>query len=92
MRRIHRAQLLRNVAVALGNVGGPDEVAPLARAFAEPSPLVRAHVAWALGRIGARHPSAAGAARAALGARRAAEADPEVREELDHALASIAPR
>ncbi len=84
LRRIHRAQLLRNVAVALGNVGGPGEVAALARAFDEPSPLVRAHVAWALGEIAARHP--ASGARAALAARRAAEDDPTVRAEIAAAL------
>src|SRR6185312_11574271 len=51
LRRIHRAQLLRNVAVALGNTGGVDELPPLMHALGEPSPLVRAHVAWALAQI-----------------------------------------
>jgi epoxyqueuosine reductase len=85
MRRVHRAQLLRNVAVALGNVGGPSEVEPLARALDEPSPLVRAHVAWALGRIALRHP--ASDARAALEAAGAREQHPEVLDEIAHALA-----
>src|SRR5206468_7404893 len=84
LRRIHRAQLLRNVAVALGNVGGPDEVAPLARALDEPSPLVRAHVAWALGRIAARHPDCA--ARAMLERQRAREQEREVLDEIALAL------
>ncbi len=58
MRRVHRAQLLRNVAVALGNVGDSDDVPTLVRALAEPQPLVRAHVVWALGAIARRHPEA----------------------------------
>jgi epoxyqueuosine reductase len=84
MRRIHRAQLLRNVAVALGNVGGPGEVEPLSRALSEPSALVREHVAWALGRIASRHPDSA--ARATLEARLTVEESPEVREEIRLAL------
>jgi epoxyqueuosine reductase len=61
--RAKRAGLLRNVAVALGNSGNPAAVPSLARALAaDPSPLVRAHAAWALGRLGG------GAARAALDA------------------------
>jgi epoxyqueuosine reductase len=71
MRRLHRAQLLRNVCVALGNVGGAAEIAPLAGALDdEPHPLVREHAAWALGEIGRRLPAAAAAAKSALEARR----------------------
>ena len=88
MRRIHRAQLLRNVAVALGNVGGPGEVAALARALLEPSALVREHVAWALGQIAARHPESG--ARAVLEAQRLIEEEAAVREEIDLALAPAA--
>jgi epoxyqueuosine reductase len=51
--RTKRAGLARNAAVALGNTGNPRAVEPLARALAEESSdLVRAHAAWALGRIG----------------------------------------
>jgi epoxyqueuosine reductase len=56
LRRIHRPQLLRNVAVALGNVGTLAEVPPLMQALGEPSPLVRVHVAWALAAIVTREP------------------------------------
>jgi epoxyqueuosine reductase len=50
--RAGRSGLLRNVAVALGNSGNPDAVPALAHALADPDALVRAHVAWALGRLG----------------------------------------
>jgi epoxyqueuosine reductase len=45
---------LRNVAVALGNAPtSPEVVAALRARAAEPSALVREHVAWALGEHGA---------------------------------------
>jgi len=51
--RPKRRGFLRNVCVALGNLRDPRAVPALARALAEdPEPLVRAHAAWALGRIG----------------------------------------
>jgi len=53
MRRVRRRQLLRNVCVALGNVGGPDDLPALADAMRDREPLVRGHAAWALGRLGA---------------------------------------
>jgi epoxyqueuosine reductase len=85
LRRIHRAQLLRNVAVALGNVGDVEDIAPLARALDEQSPLVRAHAAWALGRIAKR----TGAdVREVLDGRLAQEQDAGVREEITEALTS----
>lgn len=90
LRRIHRAQLLRNVAVALGNVGGAEAVGPLAEALSEPAPLVRSHVAWALGQIGRRLPAAAPEARRALQRALAAEVDDEARGEIAAALAATA--
>ena len=86
LRRIHRAQLLRNVAVALGNVGGSSEVPALARALAEETPLVRAHVAWALGQIAQR--CKCKEATDVLLAHLSNEADGEVREEIALALAA----
>jgi epoxyqueuosine reductase len=74
------AGLLRNVCVALGNVGDGTAVPALAEALAHAEPLVRGHAAWALGRIGGA------AARAALAGRWADEPDPEVRAELEAAL------
>jgi len=97
LRRIHRAQLLRNVAVALGNIGGVDELPPLMHALGEPSPLVRAHVAWALaqilGRERAHVPERGAAALAALlDAALARESDDDVRLELDAARAQLQKR
>ncbi|HJZ84340.1 MAG TPA: tRNA epoxyqueuosine(34) reductase QueG, partial [Polyangia bacterium] len=77
LRRVRRRQLLRNVCVALGNVGGPAEVPALARALSDRAPLVRGHAAWALGRLHARAPLEAALAR---------EPDPTVRAEIAAAL------
>jgi epoxyqueuosine reductase len=76
--RVNRVQLQRNAAVALGNGRSPAAVAPLVRALvSNPSPLVRGHAAWALGRIGT------GPARAALQAAAGHEADHFVSEEIE---------
>jgi epoxyqueuosine reductase len=87
VRRAKRRGLLRNVAVALGNSGNPDAVAPLARALeSEPEPLVRAHAAWALGRLGGQR------ARRALERSRKREDDLHVVREVDDALGHSAKR
>jgi epoxyqueuosine reductase len=53
--RAKRKGYLRNVAVALGNLRSQEAVPRLARAMMlDHEPLVRAHAAWALGRIGGR--------------------------------------
>jgi len=53
VRRAKYTGFLRNVAVALGNSGDPAAVPVLSDALLRhPEPLVRAHVAWALGEIG----------------------------------------
>jgi len=82
VRRPKRRGLLRSVAVALGNWGSPAAVPALASALHDVEPLIRAHAAWALGRI-----DAAGA-RQALDQALAAEADPWVRAELELALST----
>jgi len=68
---------LRNVCVALGNSGDSSAIPALARALEHPEPLVRGHAAWALGRLGAK---------SHLEERRAGEADPFVRAEIEEAL------
>jgi epoxyqueuosine reductase len=50
--RAKRKGLLRNVAVALGNTKSREAVPALVRALDDREPLVRGHVAWALGQIG----------------------------------------
>jgi epoxyqueuosine reductase len=54
VKRIKRRGLLRNVCVALGNTGGPEDVPALERAAVDPEPLVREHAEWALARIAER--------------------------------------
>jgi len=77
------AVLRRNAAVALGNALDRASVPALEAACEHDShPLVRAHAAWALGRIGSPR------ALATLRVRRDREADAAVREEIDAALAS----
>lgn len=80
--RAGRKGLLRNVCVALGNWGAEEAIPVLDEAMADPAPLVRAHAAWALGKIGSER------ARAALAARRRAETAPDVLEEATRSLAS----
>lgn len=77
------AVLRRNAAVALGNGLDRAAVPALEAALeADPSPLVRGHAAWALGRIGS--PRARAALERALGR----ETDGAVREEIGAALAA----
>jgi epoxyqueuosine reductase len=86
IRRAGRDGLLRNVAVALGNWGSDEAVPALTRALEQEGPLVRAHAAWALGRIGARRGGAAGAAREALARALDREVDLAARAEIVAAL------
>jgi epoxyqueuosine reductase len=81
LRRIGRVQLQRNAAVALGNSGLLEALEPLGRCLAEnPSALVRAHAAWALGRLPGQ------AAAELLRAHRCREQESSVLEEIDIAL------
>ncbi len=76
--RIGRTRLVRNACIAAGNSGLPDIAPYLVPLLNDPSPLVRGHAAWALGRLGAGKD----ALRSAL----AGESDEAVREELMVAL------
>ena len=89
LRRLGRNQLLRNVAVALGNVGTPAEVPALQAALAKEPPLVREHLAWALSEIAQRHPAAVSAVRTTLQAALEHEAVPIVQSALTDALAAL---
>ena len=75
--------LKRNAAIAMGNRGEGRYVTALAAALADEDPGVRSHAAWALGRIGGRE------ARRRLEERLEAEADEDVRGELERALRSL---
>lgn len=89
LRRLGRNQLLRNVAVALGNVGTPAEIPALCAALDKEPPLVREHVAWALSEIAQRHPEAASQVRQALHKARAHNHDPVVEHAVQQALAAL---
>ncbi len=51
MGRIKRRGFLRNVCVALGNLGDQSALPALRRALDDPEPLVREHAAWAISRL-----------------------------------------
>lgn len=81
LKRAKRRGLLRNAAVALGNAGDRRAVPVLVRALADEEALVRAHAAWALGRLGGEE------ALAALALALETEQDAQVGQELREALA-----
>lgn len=79
--RARREGYLRNVAIVLGNSRSPSAIAGLAESMTDdPSPVVRATCAWALGNIGS------GKAGKALHSRLDFEGDETVREEIQLAL------
>ena len=80
------AVLRRNAAVALGNSLDRSAISPLAQALrSDPHPMVRAHAAWALGRIAA--PRALDALRTSL----ETERDDAVTGEIRAALETLRP-
>ena len=76
IRRAGYAGFLRNVAVALGNVGGPGAFEALTEALEHAEPLVRGHAAWALAQVDARR------AKPILSARSVTEHNEDVLSEL----------
>jgi epoxyqueuosine reductase len=81
IKRAKRRGYLRNIAVAFGNLHHPQAVGALAQQLAqEPEPLVRQHLAWALGQIGGI------LATKALERLLESEADPLVRQEVQNSL------
>jgi epoxyqueuosine reductase len=78
VKRGKRRGYLRNVAVSLGNTADPEAIPALETALIrEAEPLIRAHAAWALGRLGGE--SAKDTLKRAL----ETETDPEVRQEIE---------
>jgi epoxyqueuosine reductase len=51
IKRIKRGGFLRNVCVALGNVGGSADLPALRRAASDPDGLIAEHATWAIARI-----------------------------------------
>jgi epoxyqueuosine reductase len=83
--RTKRAGLARNAAIALGNMGDQDDLGVLAETLrSHDLPLVRAHAAWAVGRIGGE------SARSALASARQSDPDPAVKAECLSALDTAA--
>jgi epoxyqueuosine reductase len=54
IKRVKRRGFLRNVCVALGNVGTGEDLPALQRAALDSEPLIAEHAAWAIKRIRAR--------------------------------------
>ena len=81
IRRAGYAGFLRNVAVALGNTGGPRAFEALQKALDHPEPLVRGHAAWALAEVDPER------ATPVLSTRLSHERDSGVRSELSAGLA-----
>jgi epoxyqueuosine reductase len=55
IKRIKRRGFLRNVCVALGNVGDTSDLAALERAATDAEPLIAEHAKWAIHQIRSRH-------------------------------------
>jgi epoxyqueuosine reductase len=55
IKRIKRQGFLRNVCVALGNVGDSSDLAALESAAADPERLIAEHAKWAIHQIRSRH-------------------------------------
>lgn len=83
IKRAKRRGLLRNVCVALGNIGDPAAIPDLIDALDDAEPLVRGHAAWALGRLNAHDASDALVALAAN------DPEPSVRDEARYAIAML---
>jgi epoxyqueuosine reductase len=54
IKRIKRPAFLRNICVALGNVGTPQDLPALTQAANDPHPLIQEHARWAIDQITAR--------------------------------------
>ena len=54
IKRIKRRGFLRNVCVALGNIGTREDLPALERAAHDPEPLIAEHAQWAIARLRAR--------------------------------------
>ena len=54
IKRIKRVRFLRNVCVALGNVGTAEDLPALENAAHDPAPLIAEHAEWAVKRIQSR--------------------------------------
>lgn len=58
IKRIKRPAFLRNVCVALGNVGTSEDLPALNKATKDPDPLIQEHARWAINQIDSRNTAA----------------------------------
>lgn len=75
-----KTNVKRNAVIALGNSRDEEAIPILKEAIKDPSPVVRGHAAWALGRF--NHPAVKTILQNAL----QVETDPQVKRELQSAL------
>jgi epoxyqueuosine reductase len=87
--RARRDGFVRNVCVALGNVGTANDLPALFAALDDPAALVRGHAAWAAAEVARRHPAARTLVAAQLTSHAESESDAAAREELAAALARL---
>jgi epoxyqueuosine reductase len=90
IQRARRDGFVRNVAVALGNVGGAESIEPLFRRLhTDPSPLVRSHAAWALGRVALRSMDASVVSRVRQGLEAVRGEEAQVMQEIEAAASTL---
>jgi epoxyqueuosine reductase len=77
-------RILSMAIIAAGNSGDPSYVPLLAKTLHHPHPPIRAHSAWAIGRLGGEH------AAEHLSYAKSREQDPEILEEINLALQKLA--
>ncbi|HET6369724.1 MAG TPA: tRNA epoxyqueuosine(34) reductase QueG [Nitrospiria bacterium] len=88
--RAKRKGLLRNLAVALGNVGRWEDLRPLFMMLDDPEPLVREHAAWGILEIVRREgPTDREEVERAIEERLEREGDPSVRASLQEIILHI---
>ena len=80
VKRTKRSGLLRNVCVALDNIGDPKALPALFDSLQDKDPIIRGHAAWAIGEIGGEESTNALAVRANV------ETDETVLEEISSAI------
>ena len=81
LRRASRNKLARNAAIGLGNSSDTRAITPLLQGLEQhEDPIVRAHIVWALGRLGGRR------AQLALKELEQKETNQDVLDELQYAL------
>jgi epoxyqueuosine reductase len=84
-----KTTIQRNAVIALGNSGDPTALPALMEALSSEAVPIRAHAAWALGRLAKLAPAVRTPARQALLERQEVEKDPAVQLELGTALEAL---